>query len=88
MSTTETTVTARIADIWRELFAEPAMPLDGADNFFVLGASSLLAMAMVERLRAEFGVPVSMLAVTEHPQLAALADHVAGLLVDREQGEL
>ena len=88
MDVTDTAVLRRIADIWRELLAAPDLPLTGADNFFTLGASSLQAMAMVERLGTEFAVPVSIFAVTESPELAALAEHVTELLAEREHGEL
>jgi|HubBroStandDraft_4_1064222.scaffolds.fasta_scaffold1921656_2 acyl carrier protein len=88
MSVTETAVLNRIADIWRDLLDRPDLALTGGDNFFTLGATSLQAMSMVEQLGAEFGVPVSIFAVTESPELGALADHVTELLHGCEVGEL
>ncbi|MDN5929533.1 MAG: acyl carrier protein [Pseudonocardia sp.] len=82
------TVTTRLAALWRDLFADPGLQLSDTDNFFSLGASSLLAMTLVERLRGEFGIPVSLKAVLENPQLGALAAHLTTRLFEGEHGEL
>ncbi|HEV2345417.1 MAG TPA: acyl carrier protein [Actinocrinis sp.] len=69
-------IALRITDIWRDLFGDPQMQIEPQDNFFLLGAPSLLALSLAERLRAEFGVPVSVLSVAEKPTVAQLTEHV------------
>ncbi|WP_330240294.1 acyl carrier protein [Streptomyces sp. NBC_00525] len=89
--TTHEEVRERISAVWRDLFAEPGLRIEDDDNFFSLGASSLLAMRMVTVLSEELEVPLSMLAVVENPTLGGLVRHVRELSAagsDREVGEL
>lgn len=83
-------IAARITDIWRDLFKDPQMKIDPRDNFFLLGAPSLMALSLAERLRAEFGVPVSVLSVAEKPTVAQLTEHVSAHLPTGplEEGEI
>ncbi|KUO16795.1 phosphopantetheine-binding protein [Streptomyces dysideae] len=86
-----TELRARIADIWRDLFAEPDMRIEDSDNFFALGASSLLAMRMATAVAEQCGVPLTVLTVAENPTLAGLAEQVRELAAAegaREVGEL
>ncbi|WP_435058737.1 acyl carrier protein [Streptomyces sp. bgisy060] len=81
----------RLSTMWRDLFGEPDMRIREDDDFFSLGASSLLAMRMAVAASEEFHVAVSIVAVAENPTLAGLADHIAGLVGEggeREEGEL
>jgi aryl carrier-like protein len=82
------TTTELVARIWRDLFADPQLKLDEDDDFFALGASSMLAMTLVERLRAEFHVQVGMVSIIDNSRLGDLADHIHGLLCEQERGEL
>ena len=47
------------------------------DNFFDLGANSLMMMQANSRLRAALGVPLSLVQMFEHPTIASLAEHLA-----------
>ena len=46
------------------------------DNFFDLGANSLLMMQANSRLRTALGVPLSLVQMFEHPTIASLAEHL------------
>jgi amino acid adenylation domain-containing protein len=60
-----------IADIWQELLG---LELVGRhDQFFELGGHSLLAVQLMARLRAKFGIEVSVRDVFAHPTLSMLA---------------
>ncbi len=54
------------------------------DNFFDLGANSLLMMQANSRLRTALGVPLSLVQMFEHPTVASLAAH----LVAASRGEV
>ncbi|MEV4640393.1 phosphopantetheine-binding protein [Actinoplanes sp. NPDC049548] len=84
-------VEARIVAVWRELFDDPGLVVASHDNFFTLGASSLLALRLAERLSAEFGVTVDLLVLIEDATPAALARYVEETLAAQsslEAGEL
>ncbi|MHC0429705.1 phosphopantetheine-binding protein [Streptomyces sp. O3] len=81
----------RLSAIWRDLFGEPDMRIREDDDFFALGASSLLAMRMAGAVSAAFQVEVGIVAVAENSTLAGLAGHIAGLAAESgacEEGEL
>ncbi len=56
---------------WRESLGVADSRPDG--DFFELGGDSLVATRCVARLRVEFGVAVSVLAIFENPTAAELA---------------
>ncbi len=47
------------------------------DNFFDLGANSLLMMQANSRLRTALGLPLSLVQMFEHPTIASLSAHLA-----------
>ncbi len=47
------------------------------DNFFDLGANSLLMMQANSRLRSALGVPLSLVQMFEYPTIASLSAHLA-----------
>ncbi|MET3498349.1 amino acid adenylation domain-containing protein, partial [Variovorax boronicumulans] len=59
-----------LARLWAELLAVPRVGRQ--DNFFALGGHSMLAIPLLERMRAE-GLPAEVRAMFAAPTLAALA---------------
>ena len=51
------------------------------DNFFFLGGNSLFGTQVIARLRDAFNVEVSLLALFDHPTVAAAAEEVERLMV-------
>jgi peptide synthetase PhsA len=50
--------------------------IDPKDDFFLLGGTSISALAVITRVRRHFGVPVPLAVLFETPTVAALADAV------------
>lgn len=51
------------------------------DNFFLLGGNSLLGTQVIARLRAAFGVELSLLSLFDNPTVAGIASEVEQLIV-------
>ncbi len=71
-----------LAGIWAELLKRERVGVD--ENFAELGGHSILAIRMLSRMRAAFGVDLSLRTVFEHPTVASLAgavDAAAGRVV-------
>jgi len=63
-----------LAELWSELLGRrPAGP---RDNFFESGGHSLLAMLLAQRVRALFGVDVSLRRLFDEPSLGGLAAYI------------
>jgi acyl carrier protein len=90
-----TPVEQELAQLCAEVLGVPAVGM--ADNFLSLGGHSLLAVRLVAQIRARLGAEVSLRAVFEAEDLAALAlevlqrrsesvdaDELAGLLDEIE----
>ena len=60
-----------LASIWSELLG--IAPIGSLDNFFEMGGDSLLAVQLVSRIRAAFGVEVSVKSVFASPVMGQLA---------------
>ena len=60
-----------LAALWSGLLG--VSPVGATDNFFDLGGTSLLALRMMLRLRAERGVDAPVLRLFEHPTIRGLA---------------
>jgi acyl carrier protein len=67
----------RIARIWSEVLG--GRPVGVHDDFFELGGHSLSATQVVSRLQSEFGVPLSLRSLFDHPTVAEVAAVVAAL---------
>ncbi|NUS17481.1 MAG: amino acid adenylation domain-containing protein [Streptomyces sp.] len=68
-------IAKQLQDIWADLLQLPSVDPNG--NFFALGGNSLLALRMVNRVRAEFGVDLPLGQVFEAPTVRAFAAYVA-----------
>jgi acyl carrier protein len=69
----------RIAAIVGSLLGLENVGVD--DNFFFLGGNSLFGTQVIARLREAFDVDVSLLALFDHPTVAAAAEEVERLMV-------
>jgi len=56
------------------------------DNFFDLGANSLMMVQVVEKIRDELGVKVSLVRLFQFPALRSLAAAIAGSNCEAVQG--
>lgn len=84
-------VLGRVMKVWQAVFGEDDLVVGPDDDFFSLGASSLLALRLVDLLEREFGVTLDLLAVIEEPTPKVQAERVRQALAgvaDREEGEL
>ncbi|MEU1904650.1 SDR family NAD(P)-dependent oxidoreductase [Streptomyces hygroscopicus] len=61
----------RVAHVWQELLG--LEQVGAHDPFFELGGTSLVGLAMVNRLGAEFGTELAAASLFEHPTVAQLA---------------
>ncbi|CAG9164008.1 type I polyketide synthase [Cupriavidus pampae] len=73
-------LTIGLADLWGDLLGVDGVGLH--DNLFELGGDSLLAIQLLARVRAAWGVNVHPSAFFREPTLDALALLVEGLLID------
>jgi acyl carrier protein len=75
-----TEVERKLAAIFRELLGMNEIGID--DNFFDLGANSLMMVRVVEKIRAELGLKISLVRVFQFPTLGSLAAAIAGSETD------
>ena len=70
-------VAESLAPVWRSLFNDASLqPLPG-DDFFRLGGSSLLAMALVEKVKEVFGIELQMKALLTNATFGSLTAWIA-----------
>jgi acyl carrier protein len=75
-----TEVERKLAAIFRELLGLHEIGLD--DNFFDLGGNSLLMVQVVEKIRGELGLKISLVRVFQFPTLRSLAAAIASSAAD------
>src|SRR5262249_42804014 len=68
-------VLSGLRDVWADLLGVPRVDLDA--DFFALGGNSLLALRLVNRIRAELGVNLPFGQVFEAPSVRTLATRLA-----------
>ena len=64
----------QLAEIWAEILKLDRVGVH--DNFFDLGATSLLCLRFVARLRKEHGIDVPILNLFEYPTIRRLLDSI------------
>ncbi len=67
----QTATERRLATIWQEVLALSAIGV--SDNFFDVGGSSLLLLRLHARVCTEFGSPIRIVTIFQHPTIRALA---------------
>ena len=67
----------RVFEIWRERLGVDSFGVH--DSFLDLGGNSLIAAALLTRLRDTFAVPIPLSALFEAPTVAGLADRIRAL---------
>jgi acyl carrier protein len=65
----------KLAAIFQELLGKKDIGV--GDNFFDLGANSLMMVRVVEKIRAELGLKMSLVRVFQFPTLGSLAAAIA-----------
>lgn len=65
-----------IAAVWQDVLKVPSVGLN--DNYFDLGANSLMMMMASGRLRARLNRPISLVELFQFPTVGALALHLSG----------
>jgi len=65
----------RLATIWQEVLGVARVGRD--DDLFELGGHSLTVARIAARIRAEFGIEISVAEIFEHPNIAVLAARLA-----------
>ncbi len=74
----------KISAVWQELLGHAK--LGTSDNFFDLGANSLLMMQANSKLRTALGVPLSLVQMFENPTIASLAKYLESAARGDEAG--
>lgn len=75
-----TEVEQKLAGIFSGLLGLSEIGID--DNFFDLGANSLMMVQVVEKIRAEFGMKMSLVRVFQFPTLSSLATAISAAAND------
>src|SRR5205807_2231767 len=68
----------RLATIWAEALDLPEVAMGVRDDYFALGGTSLLAVAICARVERELGQRLPLTALLEHPTIEALAARIDG----------
>ncbi len=67
-------IQAELCSMWSELLADGA--IDPGDDFFEIGGTSLIALKMVQAIRAKYATNIDLEAFFESPTVASLASMI------------
>ncbi|HEU4733886.1 MAG TPA: condensation domain-containing protein, partial [Kofleriaceae bacterium] len=81
-----TALESALADLWMEILALDRLGV--TDNFFELGAHSLLVTQLTARIQDLFDIEVSLRTIFEAPTVAQLADAMLAGIGDAERARL
>jgi len=71
-------VTARMTALWCDVLGTTAVPVDV--SFFDFGGHSLLAVRLISKVRAAWGIEIGVAAIYDHPTIGGLASLVSETL--------
>jgi acyl carrier protein len=78
LSTRQADLTQQIATLWAEAFGVTHIGLE--DNFFELGGHSLMAIRLVEKMQATFGIDIPFSLIFRFPTVSKQAEQVDAIL--------
>jgi acyl carrier protein len=78
LSARQTELAQQIAILWAEAFNLPHVGLE--DNFFELGGHSLMAIRLVEKMQATFGIDIPFSLIFRFPTVSKQAEQVDAVL--------
>jgi len=72
-----------LKSIWRRILGRPR--IDGNDNFFEVGGTSIKAVQVIATIKRELGQSLPLVALFENPTITLLAARMSGGNDDREE---
>lgn len=76
-------VAEALGRIWQVLFNDPQQRFAAHDDFFKIGGSSLLAMALMEKVHHAFQVRLPLKVLLATARFGELAEHIATALANK-----
>ena len=76
----------KIADIWKNCLQIDEIYVE--DNFFQLGGDSLKAVMIINEIKKEFYVELSITSIFECPTIGGLSEILEDQIGDMQEGEI